>query len=787
MSGPLSGLRVLDLSHYGVGPWACVLLGEMGADVVKVESPEGDYLSRNPPPYKNGITTVYLCSNLNKRIAQFDLNDEVVRETMYELVRQSDILVENHRPGFLDRRGLSYEAASKINPRLIYCSSSGYGSHGPYAQMGSVDGYGQSISGFVSVNGGVGEEPELMKGSSPADHGTSQYIVSGVLAALYNREVTGRGQFVDSSQMHAMVAVSGPRAVEYFATGVSPTPLGTGVATIVPSRAYKAADGRYVNISALDDTTWQRLCAALSLSSLAANPELWTNAGRVAHRAEVDAAIETVVATQPADHWARLLTSADVPAGLYLSFNNLRVTEQVHLKKMIEDVETPYGRITVGGMPWLFSRTPGEILGTHVPGADNEEILTVFAPKDTPPAAPALSLAPRRTNGPLEGLRVVDLTQGYSGFTGMTMADLGAEVIKVESPAGDYLRMQGPPFVGDTAVAFLGVNRSKLGVSLAWETDAPSRAALDQLIAGADVLITDYQPTAARERRLDYDTLAALHPRLVHCSLTPFGDSGPMADQPATELEMQGIGAQWRWLGRPGGEPVRLGVPYATLAAANFAFQGTMAALYERARSGQGQKVEVSILASSLAMESTMWASNSEPDQGGIGHDGHHLLPPTRGYPTRDGAIMWGFTRDQPAMTEFCRRLGLDEEFSRKEAWNAQLGRPVFRKAFADHDSDELVGWVRELGGTAVHIHTFASLGKDPQALAVGLVSEYDYPGVGRMATTGLGWEFPESPAKHGRPPLLGEHTHQVLGASGVPEAQIAGLEQAASKARESQ
>ena len=781
MSGPLSGLRVLDLSHYGVGPWACVLLGEMGADVVKVEPPDGDYMSRNPPPYKNGITTVYICSNLNKRIAQLDLQDELIRETMYELVRQSDILIENHRPGFLDRRGLSYETVAKINPRLIYCSSSGYGSRGPYAQMGSVDGYGQSISGFASVNGGLGEEPEAMKGSSPADHGTSQYIVSGVLAAVYNREITGRGQFVDSSQMHAMVAASGPRAAEFFATGVAPAPMGSAVATIVPSRAYKASDGKYVNISAMDDATWQRLCAALNLGGLAADAGVRTNAGRVAHRAEVDQAIEGVVATQPADHWAKLLTGAGVPAGLYLSFNNLRVNEQVRLKQMIEEVETPWGRVTVGGMPWRFSRTPGEIKTTHVPGSDNEEVLTVFAPKAaaTPPPVPAAG--PARTSGPLEGLRVVDLTQGYAGFTGMTMADLGGEVVKVESPAGDYLRAQGPPFVGDTAAAFLGVNRSKLGVRLAWETDPASRAALDGLIAQADVLITDFQPAAARERHLDYDALLAKHPRLVHCSLTPFGDSGPMADQPATELEVQGIGAQYRWLGQPGGEPVRLGVPYATIAAANFAFQGTMAALYERARSGRGQKVEVTELASSMAMESTMWTSESEPDEW-AGHATHHNLPPARGYQTRTTSILWGFTSDQPAMTEFCRRLGLSEEFSWKEAWNAAAARPTFRKAFETHDADELVGWVRELGGNAVHIHTFESLTKDPQAIAVGLVSEYDYPGAGRIGTTGLGWEFSGSPAKHGRPPLLGEHTRQVLGAAGLPSEQIDALERAATR-----
>ena len=766
MSGPLSGIRVVEIALAGVGPWSCTLLSEMGAEIIKVG--EGD-VERGPMPTKNGTSSMYLASNLGKTVARFDLHDEVVRETMFELVRQSDILIENHRPGYLDRRGLSYEAVSKINPRMIYCSSSGYGSYGPYAQMGSSDSYGQAIGGFASVSGPVGGIPEGMKGTSPLDHGASQNIVVGVLAALYNREITGRGQLVDTSQMHAAVGISGPRAAEYFASGTSPGPMGSGTATIVPSRAFKGVDGKWMNLSALDEPTWQRLCAALGLPGLASDRRLQSNAGRVAHRAEVDGAIEAVIATQPAEHWIAALLAAGLPAGGYLNMNNLRINEQVRHQEMIKDLDTPWGRITVGGMPWKFSRTPGEIRPPVRAGTGNDEVMTRFAPPETAPAPVAVAPAPART-GPLDGLQVVDMTQGYVGYCGMVMADLGAAVVKVEPAGGDSMRLQGPPFIGDTAAAFAGVNRSKRSIQLAWETDPTSREALERLIARADILITDLQPTAARARGLDHASLEAKYPRLVHCSITPFGDGGPMADQPATDLEVQGISGAWQWMGEWGGEPVRMGIPIGPMYAAIFAVHGSLAAMHERTKSGKGQLVSVSQMGSQTAFESTVWVSESEPDEWG-GHCNLRFGPPAQGYPTKDDTrILWGLGNDQAALRAFYDKIGIKE--TRPPGGIDAKVDPVVAEAFAHFPADQLIQWVRELGGSAVPVYTFETLQQDPQAIAMGLVSEYEYPGVGKVGTTGIAWEFSETPAKHGRPPLLGEHTEQVLQGLGfVPDA----------------
>ncbi|MDA0301910.1 MAG: CoA transferase, partial [Chloroflexi bacterium] len=262
MSGALAGLKILDFTHWGVGPWGVSLLAEMGADVIKIEPPGGDWISRQPPPYKNGITTTYLACNVNKRIISLDPASELGHEVILEMVRTTDVIVENRRPGFMARRGIDYDSVRKINPRIVYCSSSGYGYEGPLAEQASSDPFGSAISGFASINGPVGGPMQGLKGGGAhIDFTTSLYIAAGILSALYRREITGEGEWVQTSQMQAAMALSGPRAQEFYVSGEDPVPMGSGVGNIVPSRAYRASDGRYVSVSAPAPATWERLCA----------------------------------------------------------------------------------------------------------------------------------------------------------------------------------------------------------------------------------------------------------------------------------------------------------------------------------------------------------------------------------------------------------------------------------------------------------------------------------------------------------------------------------------------
>ena len=379
MAGALEGTKVLDFCHYGVGPWAAGLLAQMGADVIKIEPPGGDHMTQSPPPYKLGITTTYLAMNVNKRLISLDPQDEFGREVIRKMVETADVIMENRRPGFMLRRGIDYDSVRKINPRIVYCSSSGYGYEGPLREQGSTDGYGSTISGFASVNGPVGGPMEGLKGGGAhIDFTTSVYIVSGILAALYKREFSGEGQWVQTSQMQAAMALSGPRAQEYYVSGENPRPMGSGVDNIAPSRAYLASDERYVSISAPDPGSWQRLCGALGLAQLLEDPRFVNNAQRVAHRDALDALIQDAVATRTVQECIDLLQAHRVPSGRFLIHNEVRIHPQVKALKMLRWTDTPNGELRLSAPPWRFSETPAEVRDTHLPGQDTADVLEEY-------------------------------------------------------------------------------------------------------------------------------------------------------------------------------------------------------------------------------------------------------------------------------------------------------------------------------------------------------------------------------------------------------------------------
>lgn len=379
MSGALAGVKVLDFTHWGVGPWSASLLAEMGADVIKIEPPGGDWISRQPPPYKNGITTTYFACNVNKRIISLDPADELGREVIMEMLKTTDVIVENRRPGFMARRGIDYDSVRKINPRIVYCSSSGYGYEGPLAEQASSDPFGSAISGFASVNGPVGGPMQGLKGGGAhIDFSTSLFISAGILSALYRRELTGHGEWVQTSQMQAAMALCGPRAQEFYVSGQDPIPLGSGVGNVAPSRAYRASDGRYVSVSAPDPASWRRLCEAIGQPALADDVRFVDNAHRVANREALDAILETALAGSTSGESIELLQRHRVPSGEFMIHNQVRIHPQVKAQGMLQWVDTPHGELRLAGPPWAFSGTPAEIRDVHTPGQDTEAVLQEY-------------------------------------------------------------------------------------------------------------------------------------------------------------------------------------------------------------------------------------------------------------------------------------------------------------------------------------------------------------------------------------------------------------------------
>lgn len=376
MSGPLQGVRVLDLSRVLAGPYCTMLLGDYGADVIKVEPPGGDDTRQWGPPYLGGESAYYLSCNRNKRSLVLDLSTAQGREVLLRLVRQSDVLVENFKLGTMERWGVGYEELLRQeNPRLVYCNISGFGRTGPYAHLPGYDFLAQAMGGLMSITGPPGG-PSTKVGVAVSDLTTGMMAAFSILAALRHRDQTGVGQRVDLSLLETQVAWLANVSSAYFATERPPQWQGNAHASIVPYQTFRARDREMV-IAVGNDGQFQKLCALLGRADLAADPRFATNPARVAHRSDLVEILSGLLAEADADHWVALCWERGVPAGPINSLDRVFSDPQVIHREMVQEIPHPTaGTVKQVGIPVKLSETPGEIL-RHPPlrGEHSREIL----------------------------------------------------------------------------------------------------------------------------------------------------------------------------------------------------------------------------------------------------------------------------------------------------------------------------------------------------------------------------------------------------------------------------
>ncbi len=378
MDRPLAGIRILDLTHAAVGPWAAMLLGSLGADVIKIEHPEGDII-RLVPPNQRGLGVVYSHCNLNKRGLILDLKKPEHLEVVYKLVEKADIFMENMRPGTVERLGLGYEQVVRINPRLIYASAAAWGRTGPMSEMGGADPSVQAFCGWASITGAPGGKGELFRHFAHLDLTTSSFFVGAILQALLVREQTGRGMRIDLTMLGSAINLQVTRVAEFFATGKTPPPMGSACTTTVPHQAFLCQDKRWLVVGVVNDEQWRGLCRALGLGELATDPRFATNPARVTNRDRLIPILEQVFSTKPATWWMIRLAKEGVPNGLFLGFHELRFHQHVVQNQFIVEMEVPHqGRLLVGGLPWRFEKTPARLSPPPAPGQHNEEVLREF-------------------------------------------------------------------------------------------------------------------------------------------------------------------------------------------------------------------------------------------------------------------------------------------------------------------------------------------------------------------------------------------------------------------------
>ncbi|MBO0688050.1 MAG: CoA transferase [Candidatus Dormibacteraeota bacterium] len=340
MPGSLHGIRVVDVTASVAGPFTTEILGDLGADVIKVERTEGgDDTRRWGPPFWEGESVMFLALNRNKRSLALDLHHERGREVLWRLLESADVLVQNLRPGALSRHGFSYEAVSRVNPRLIYCDMTGYGPHGPRRDQSAYDPMMQAFSGLMSVTGEEGRPPARIP-ASILDQGTALWTVIGVLDALRTRDATGRGTLLETSLLMTALPWLPVQFTTYFASGQVPERLGSGAPGIAPYQAFPTAD-EYLIIAAGNDGLWQRLCGVLQREDLLSDPRFVDNPSRVRHRHELFEEMSRTLRTRPRDEWVAELAAVQVPATPIQTLDQVTADQQVVATGMFQREDHP--------------------------------------------------------------------------------------------------------------------------------------------------------------------------------------------------------------------------------------------------------------------------------------------------------------------------------------------------------------------------------------------------------------------------------------------------------------
>ena len=376
MPGPLDGIKVLDLTRVLAGPYATMLLGDLGAEVIKIEQPGTGDESRNFGPFKNGFSLYFMSVNRGKRSITLNLKTERGQAIFKQLLAQTDVLVENFRPGTMEKLGLDYDTLKTERPSLIYAACSGFGQTGPYAQQGAYDMIIQGMGGIISITGEP-EGPPVRVGTSISDITAALFTTIGVLSALHHRNQTGKGQFVDVAMLDSLVAVLENAVVRYFATGEAPKPLGARHPAITPFEAFASADG-HVIIALGNDTLWAKFCAHVNQPGLILDKRFRTNADRTENHAELFPILSEIMSQRTTNVWVEALGEIGVPCGPINAMDKVVSHPQVQAREMITRIAHQItGEVEVPGVPIKLSETPGNVdapapsLGEHT-----TEILT---------------------------------------------------------------------------------------------------------------------------------------------------------------------------------------------------------------------------------------------------------------------------------------------------------------------------------------------------------------------------------------------------------------------------
>jgi crotonobetainyl-CoA:carnitine CoA-transferase CaiB-like acyl-CoA transferase len=769
MTGPLEGVSVLELASGIAGPYCGMLLADLGADVIKAEPSDGDPTRGSP---------AFHVWNRGKRSVVADIRSEDGLRTIRRLASVSHVVIADLLPGQGEALGLDYEALAQENHALVYCHMPPFGDKGPHAHRPSDDALVAAVAGVTGRQPSYSGAPVFLT-LPVSSYGAAMLAASAIAVALRVQERTGRGQKVTVSWVAGSLAMQTGSLVgaQEWLSPLGLAPLLHQPQGVVPVyRLYKAQDD-WLFLACGNPTFWAKLCIALDKPELVADPRFENGPWGIVNAPDREALyniIAPILAEKPRSYWLDYFDRADVPAAPVLTRDEFIDDPQVVHNGMRVELDDPsLGRTVQMGIPLQFARTPGAIrAAAPLLGQHTDEILRELAARQEPRPAAAER---RDASFALEGVRVVDLTNYIAGsLCPMFLADYGAQVIKVEPLQGDSFRMFG--------LGFMGWNRGKRSIALDLG-QKEGRRLLRELVAQADVVVENFRPGVAHRLGADYETLAQVNPNIIYCSIAGHGETGPYAAMPAFDPLFQARSGAMAAQGGRGQPPVYLDVAITDYSAALLATYGIAAALYERERSGCGQRVVTSLTAATIAGQSGsfIFYDGKPPELEG----GPDFLGPSvacRCYQAADG---WLFLscRNEEQWRALADALGRPE-LAERQSWQTAAAAPaqdrVGQRLEAIFRTDTVKEWLDRLDGAGVPCAPIVGaldLLRDEHLLANDLITEHNHPQWGLIRQTGLLAKLSGTPGRlQGPAPNLGQHTDDVLAELGYDRQEVARL-----------
>ncbi len=750
MGSALDGIRIIELTQDIAGPYTGMLLAEQGAEVIKVEPPQGDR-ARGTPGFH--------VWNRSKRSVIADPTTHEGRELTHRLISTADVILSDAQPSDAETLGFTYEALSRDNPGLISCHLPAFGSKGPHARRLAGDTLVAAVSGLLGSQWSHRDSGVYLV-IPIASYGAAFVASSSITAALYEREHSGKGQKLEVSWLAGAFAMQTgtilyhPELLRLFSGRLNP------LGPIPVYRLYQAQDD-WLFVACGNTTFWNKFCLALQQPEWVSDPRYEKAPWGIVpeDRDELAEKIAPLIASKPREEWLRILREHDVPCAPVTSRQEFIAHRQtIHNGMRVELDDPQLGKTVQMGVPVRLYQTPGAIKGpAPLLGQHLEEVKASLGQVKAGLQTPNSEL---RT--PLDGALVLDFASYIAGTLGpMMLAQLGANVIKVESLQGDAFRSFG--------FGFLGWNQGKRGLAVNLN-GAEGREVIYDLVRRADVVVENLRPGATTRYGIDYDTLSRMNPRLIYATVTAFGSNGPDHDQPGFDPLLQSRSGIMRAQGGHGQPPFYLTCGVCDYAAALLTAYGVSAALYTRKRTGKGQRVETSLLNAAMAVQSGSFIFyDGRPDLENGGPDLWGTGALYRIYPTADNSFFlaageashWQTLCEVLGRTDLSRRYGFSQ--ARQEPAEGALGQAL-AAVFAGKATEE---WLSLLDAAAVPcapILPLPPLFSDAHVAANDLIATHTHPQWGEVRQTGILSKFSRTPATLPYvAPLLGQHTTEVL------------------------